>query len=287
MIIVTGANGRLGRLVVEELLHRVPAERIGVSVRSPGAAEDLAQRGVRVRRGDFTDPASLADAFEGASQVLLVSVDALGEASVAQHRAAIDAAKQAGARRILYTSHVGASASSPFPPMVDHAATEELLARSGVAYTSLRHGFYANNLVHLIEDGLRAGELRVPEDGPVSWTTHEDLAAADAAILADEGVVDGISPPLTAPAAPAFAEIAQIATEALGRPVGHTTVPDDEWVAGFVRRTGTPEPQVRFLLTIFAAARAGGFAGHDPLLEKLIGGPARGVRDVVVSASAG
>ena len=75
MIIVTGANGQLGRAVAERLLARVPAERIGVSVRDPEKARELEERGVRVRRGDLDDAAGLAHAVEGASRVLIVSVD--------------------------------------------------------------------------------------------------------------------------------------------------------------------------------------------------------------------
>src|SRR5690348_13931958 len=124
MIIVTGGTGQLGSQIVERLLERLPADHVGVSVRDPGRAGDHAARGVRVRRGDFTDPGSLAAAFEGATQVLIVSTDRTGEAALAQHVAAIDAAHDSGARRILYTSHQGAAEDSRFAPMPDHAATE-------------------------------------------------------------------------------------------------------------------------------------------------------------------
>lgn len=116
MIIVTGANGRLGSQIVHRLLHRVPADQVGVSVRDPERAADLAARGVRVRRGDCTEPDTLPAAFAGAAQVLVVSVDKLGEDAVAQHRTAIDAARHAGAQRILYTSHQAASPTSLFGP---------------------------------------------------------------------------------------------------------------------------------------------------------------------------
>ncbi|XXU42440.1 NAD(P)H-binding protein [Sorangium sp. So ce1014] len=114
-----------GHGIVERLLERVGAGQIGVSVRDPRKAEDLASRGVRVRRGDFDDAASLRDAFEGASRVLIVSSNARasGGDPIAQHRAAPLAAGEVGARRVLYTSHMGASATSAFPPMHDHAAT--------------------------------------------------------------------------------------------------------------------------------------------------------------------
>ncbi|SFB52218.1 NmrA-like family protein [Cohnella sp. OV330] len=154
MIIVTGANGKLGRAVVEQLLDRVPAEQIGVSVRDPNQAQELQGRGVRVRRGDFDDAESLHRAFEGASQVLIVSAGIMGEAGIPhgirQHQAAIDAAKQAGASQVLYTSHMGSSPTSPFAPMIHHAATEELLQASGMAFTSLRNGYYAASVLMLI-----------------------------------------------------------------------------------------------------------------------------------------
>src|SRR5439155_21512712 len=133
MIIVTGANGKLGRAVVERLLRLVPAERVGVSVRDLEKARELKERGVRVRRGDFDNAVSLTHAFEGVSQVLIVSSASLGETAVRQHRTAIDIARKAGAHRILYTSHMSSSPTSPFPPMVDHVATEALRRDSGGA----------------------------------------------------------------------------------------------------------------------------------------------------------
>src|SRR5690242_1735149 len=108
VIVVTGGSGVLGRGVVERLLDHVPADGIAVSVRDVDAAADLAARGVRVRRGDFAEPTTLAAAFEGAEQVLVVSVNALGDEARDGHRAAIEAAVAAGARRVLYTSHQGA-----------------------------------------------------------------------------------------------------------------------------------------------------------------------------------
>ena len=105
MIIVTGATGVLNGATVEHLLKLVPADRIGVSVRDVAKAQHLADRGVRVRRGSYDDPAALLDSFEGAEQVLLVSSSDPAADQVSLHRAGIDTAVAAGARRILYTSH--------------------------------------------------------------------------------------------------------------------------------------------------------------------------------------
>jgi NAD(P)H dehydrogenase (quinone) len=280
MIIVTGATGQLGARVVDQLLERVPAGQIGVSVRDPGRAADLAGRGVRVRRGDFTDPDSLADAFEGATQVLIVSANDTGGAAVASHVAAIDAARAAGAERVLYTSHQGAAADSLFAPMPDHAATEEYLAGTGTPFTSLRNGFYTSTVPRLLGRAIETGELVVPADGPVSWTEHDDLAEAAAIILTDEGRFDGATPPLTAPDALDFAAIAGILTELTGRTIRRVVADDEEWTAGLIGH-GVPEEQATMLLGMFHASRRGEFATTGPTLEDLLGRPATSVRTIL------
>lgn len=270
MIIVTGATGKLGRQVVERLLTRVPAGQVGVSVRDPRKAQAFADQGVRVRRGDFTDADSLAHAFEGASQVLIVSVDKMGEETVRDHRAAIDGAVAAGARRILYTSQMGAGASSHFQACRDHAATEEALRASGVPFTSLRNGFYAASALQLAGPGLAAGEIALPADGSVTWTAHADLAEATAVILADEGRFEGPTPPLTGAQALTFDDIASLATEVTGRTITRTTVPDSRYREDLLGH-GAPAEVADQLLGIFAASRAGEFTAVDPTLATLLG----------------
>lgn len=265
MIIVTGATGRLGGLVVEKLLERTPAAEIGVSVRDPDRARGLAERGVRVRRGDFTDAASLAHAFEGASKVLVVSADATGEAAVRAHRTAIGAAVDAGAKRVVYTSHMGADPASPFPPMPDHAATEAALRECGAAWTTLRNGFYATTAAMLVRQAAETGELVAPADGPVAWTAHADLAEAAARALTGDDL-DGVTPPLTGPEALDLDGVAAAA----GRPIRRVVVSDTEYRAHLLAQ-GLPEDAVDMLLGMFAAARQGAFAPADPALARLLG----------------
>ncbi|WP_257446658.1 SDR family oxidoreductase [Archangium lipolyticum] len=282
MIVVTGATGQLGRLIVEKLVTRVPVDRVAVSVRDVQNAEDLAARGVRVRRGDFTEPKSLAHAFEGASQVLIVSSNAAahGGDPLAQHRSAIDAARSAGARRIVYTSHMAASRSSAFPPMLDHAATEQMLGESGLAWTALRNGFYAASGMFLLERGLKAGVLEAPADGKVSWTTHSDLAEAAAVILANEGQYDGPTPSLTAGQALDFGELCDIASSVLGRPIRRSIVSEEEMRAKLTA-SGMPAPVVAISLGLYRASRNGEFAAVEPTLRKLLGRAPTSMREVI------
>ena len=285
MIIVTGATGQLGSQIVQQLLERVPVEQLGVSVRDPARAGDLATRGVRVRRGDFADPDSLSGAFEGATRVLVVSAGVTGEAAVVQHSAAITAARDAGARRVLYTSHQAASADSLFAPMLDHAAAEEQLSTIGVPFTSLRNGFYASTVIRLLGRTLETGELVAPADGPVSWTAHADLAEAAAIILAGDGLFDGVTPPLTAPDTHDLNDIAGILSELTGRSIRRVVADDDEWTKGLIGH-GVPEGQARMLLGMFLASRRGEFATTDPTLELLLGRPAQSIRSVLAGVTA-
>jgi NAD(P)H dehydrogenase (quinone) len=282
MIIVTGATGQLGHAVVERLLERLPAGQIAVSVRDPGRAQDLAERGVAVRRGDFGEPSGLAGAFAGASQVLIVS----GPADPAPHRAAIEAAGAAHAKRILYTSHMGANPLSRFQPMPAHAETEQDLRASGIPFTSLRNGFYATSAIRLLAGALHTGRLAVPEDGPVSWTAHADLAEAAAIALTREGLLDGITPALTGPEALDFTGLAAIASELTGREITRVTVSDDEFTASLVSR-GVPEAGATMLLGMFAASRDGEFAAVDPALAGLLGREPVTFREVLAATLPG
>ncbi|MEU8664309.1 NmrA family NAD(P)-binding protein [Actinoplanes philippinensis] len=279
MIIVTGATGALNGATVDHLLDRVPASEIAVAVRDTAKAERFAHRGVEVRRGDYADPGSLPDAFAGADQLLLVSSNDPGADAVSLHRAAVDAAVAAGVKRILYTSHQAAADGNPFAPGRAHFATEQLLAASGVAWTSLRNGFYAHSLQWLAGPWRETGVIAVPGDGPVSWTAREDVAEAAALILAAPVAHDG-PVTLTADAAPTFEELAAIASELSGRTVRCQPMDEKEWVAAQLA-AGQPEHRTGFLLGFYQAARQGFFAGVDPLLGELLGRRPRTVREAL------
>ena len=279
MIIVTGATGALNGATVDHLLERVAASDIVVAVRDTAKAGRFADLGIEVRRADYADPASLAPAFDGADQLLLVSSSDQKADAVSLHRAAVDAAVQVGVGRILYTSHQGAAPDTPFGPGRDHAATEQLLAASGIAWTSLRNGFYAHTLAWSLGDWRESGVITVPVDGPMSWTAREDSAEAAAVILASNGGYDG-AVTLTASAAPTFADIAAMASDATGRPVRMREIGDVAWVAAQVA-AGQPEFVARFMLGMYQAAHEGFFAGTDPLLATLLGREPRTVPQVL------
>jgi uncharacterized protein YbjT (DUF2867 family) len=287
MIVITGATGKLGSQIVQQLLGRMPAVELGVSVRDVERAAPLAAQGVRVRAGDFTDPTSLRLAFEGADQVLVVSAAIRGPGALAANNAAIDAARDAGVRRVLYTSHQAASLSALFPPHTVHARTERHLAESGLPYTALRNGFYASTLAVSIGDALNTGIIAAPADGPVSWTAHADLAEIAAIALSQEGTLDEVSPPLTAPELLDLEQVAGILSDITGRTIERVVLGDDEWKAAAIAR-GLAPMAADFSLGMYLAARAGEYAVSDPTLERLLGRaatPARVALEEIVAAA--
>ncbi|MFE5598334.1 NAD(P)H-binding protein [Streptomyces coelicoflavus] len=276
MIVVTGATGGLGGATVEHLLERVPADRIGVSVRDVAKARHLADRGVRVRQGSYEDPAALRDSFDGAEQVLLVSGNDPAADMVGLHRNAVEAAVAAGVRRVLYTSQHGAVPGNPYRPSDIHIATEAILGDSGVPWTALRNGAYGP-LDQVLGPWQRTGMIALPEDGPVPYTDRDDVAEATAAVLAGDRSFDG-PVTLTAPTAVTFDDLGRIASGLTGRTVERVVPDDEQWVADQIT-TGVPEPMARLMLTWYQAARAGFFAEAGTLLAELLGREPRTAAD--------
>ena len=285
MIVVTGATGQLGHAIVQKLIKHLHTSQVGVSCRDPEKAIHLSSQGVRVRRGDFAVPDTLADAFEGATQILLVSSNArtYGGDPLAQHTAVIDAAKKAGVRRIVYTSQIASSAASAFPPAHDHALTEEMLAESGLAWTALRNGFYAQSGIMMLDEALKTGCLETTQDGKVSWTAHEDLAEAAAAILADEGRFEGPTSPLTGTEALDFGDMAAIAAEVTGKHVKRIVITDDQMREKLAGR-GTPVHVTDMVLGLYTAARNGEFEDSNSLLKNLIGRAPKTMKDLMAAS---
>ncbi|EFG84886.1 NAD(P)H-binding protein [Novacetimonas hansenii] len=281
MIIITGASGQLGRQIVDHLLTCLPAAQIGVSVRDPAKAADLVARGVRVRQGDFTAPKSLYHSFEGASQVLIVSVNAL-EGGANAHANAIAAAKTVGVGRILYTSHVDCNPVSPFLPAQMHATTEHLLAETGIPYTSLRNGFYASAAIQLLGPFLQTGQVIVPESGPIAWAHVPDLAQAAAYVLTHEGEFEGATRPLTAEPPLDFTTIIEMASELAGRQIEQVVVSDETYHRSLVSN-GAPEPMAAMVLSTFKAARAGFLSPSAGVLEHILGRSPVSIRDLLAS----
>jgi uncharacterized protein YbjT (DUF2867 family) len=287
MIVVTGASGQLGHAIVQSLVRFAGPGLVAATMRDPAKGRDLASLGVEIRQADFENMDTLGSAFAGATQVLLVSSNAraTGGDTLAQHGNAIDAAKSAGVGRVLYTSQMASSDTSAFPPAHDHAATEAMLAASGLEWTALRNGFYASSGLRFIDDVFKTGQLRVPVDGKTAWTAHADLADAAAAILLGKASFDGPTPPLTASEALDFSDLARLVGEISGKPAERLVISDQQF-SETLQGAGLPEGAIRLMLGYYIASRNGEFAAIDPTLEKLIGRKPASMRQVIEEALA-
>jgi len=235
-LLVTGASGKLGRLAVEELVAR-GATKIIAGTRDPAKLTDLGSN-VEVRRIDFDDPASLEAGFAGVDRLLLISTDGIGK-RVAQQTTAIEAAKAAGIKHIVYTSAPAARPDADAGVVPEHFWTEVALAQSGVDFTILRNHMYAENNLGNINQVIASGQLfGLIGDRGTAYVTRADTAraAAGALLLAEGKTIED----LTGPAPVTNEERAALYSELGGKPVRSIAVTPAELRTGMVS-AGVPE----------------------------------------------
>jgi NAD(P)H dehydrogenase (quinone) len=280
-VIVTGASGKVGRLVAENLMERLPPAELVLVTRHPEALRELAGRGADVRYGDFDDPASLPKAFAGGRRMLLVSTDAIGR-RVAQHRAAIEAAAAAGVGHVVYTSHGKPLAGNPIGAIAEeHGETEEILHDSGLAWTVLRFGSFAELQVQPAALAVAAGRLVTNVgDGRIVPVSRRDCAHAAAIVLTTDGH-GAKTYEITGPQAFSQSDLAALFAEVSGRSAKVVSVGDRLLVMGLVLN-GAPRPVARAVAAFGRAVREGYFDVVDPAFESLSGRPPQSLREVLI-----
>jgi NAD(P)H dehydrogenase (quinone) len=187
VIAVTGASGKLGGATIRFLLERkVAPRRIAAVVRDPAKVADLAAQGVEVRRGDYTDPRSLEDAFRGIDKLLFISTNVVGEERMLHHRNVVNAARAAGVRHVVYTSVIKPAPDAKFAAAPGHFHTEALVRESGLRYTFFRNNLYADLVPFMFGEAVQTGTLaHNGGDGRIGFVAREDIAQALAAVLAE------------------------------------------------------------------------------------------------------
>ena len=270
-IVVTGASGQLGRLVVEALLARgTDPARVVATARRPEALADLADRGVDVRRADYSDPASLGEALAGAERVLLVSGNEFGQ-RVAQHTAVIEAAVAAGASLVAYTSAPHADTTSLLLA-AEHTATEQVLLAADVDAVLLRNAWYVENYTGQLATYLEHGMVGAAGEGRVSLALRREYAEAAAAVLVEDGHAGAVYE-LGGPSA-TLSEVAAVISEVTGEQVAYTDVPQEQLTEILVG-AGLPRPAAETFADVDRGISAGELEvptsdlakllGHDPL----------------------
>ncbi|MFE2723193.1 SDR family oxidoreductase [Kitasatospora sp. NPDC059327] len=272
MYVVTGATGQLGRLVVEGLLAKVPAQEVAVAVRSAEKAADLAARGVTVRVVDYDRPETLAGAFAAGDRVLLISGSEVGR-RIPQHTAVIEAARAAGVALLAYTSAPGAAT---FRLADEHKVTEAAIRESGLPFSFLRNGWYTENyLGDAAGTAARGAVVGSAGQGRVASAPRRDYADAAVAVLVGEGRGSGHENTvyeLSGDVAWSLPELAAELAQASGQPVEHREVTPAEHRAVLVG-AGLPEGFAEILVDVDAGIARGELAGTSGDLARLIGRP--------------
>lgn len=283
-IIVSGASGQLGSLVIEELLKRdVAPENLILVSRTPNTdhLQSYAARGASVRFGDFTEPESLDDAYRGGTRMLLISINAGGGDRPELHKVAIDAAVRAGVEHIAYTSYVNADRNDASTIAVDHRRTETYLMESGVAWTMLRNHIYANGLVDqaimIVRDG---GLVTHTPDARVAYVTREDCAAAAAAVLTTPGH-DNRAYNITGPEAIGPRELVALASEISGKPAELVVLSEAEYRQR-LSASGMPDASIKGTISFAAELDSPYLSEPSTAVQDLTGRAATSVRDLLL-----
>ncbi|ATB29688.1 SDR family oxidoreductase [Melittangium boletus] len=278
MILVTGATGHLGRLVVEGLLEKLPAQKIAVAVRDPEKAQALAARGVQVRRADYSQPDTLSAAFQGVEKLLLISSSEVGQ-RVAQHRAVVEAARKVGVRLLAYTSILRADTSS-LALAAEHKATEQLIRDSGLPFVFLRNGWYIENYTANLAPALAHGALVGSSgEGRVAAATRADYAAAAVEVLTGSGHENkvyelGGDTPFT------LSELAAEVSRQTGKAIVYKNLPPEQY-QGVLVGAGLPAGFAQVLVDSDLGAARGELNDSTGELSRLIGRPTTRLPDAL------
>ena len=277
LIVATGADGRVGRLLSQELTERTsPANVRLCTPRDPATLTNEHARGFQIAHADYNDQASLDAAFSGAGTVLITSSDGANDVRIRQHRCAIDAAKKTNVGRVVYMSFTSPSASSLCTLNHVHADSEAYLLASGLTYTILRDNQFAENLELMLERSRGTNQLVLPgAHGKVAYIRRADAAAAIAGALTQTGH-DNKTYELTGPEAVDLFEIAAALSIARGAMVTATEATSEEFgpvLAGF----GLPPYIVEAMLSMYLAAAADEYALISQDAALLAGRPIEGM----------
>jgi len=271
MIVVTGATGALGRLVLAGLN---PADTVGL-VRDPAKAADL---GVPVRVGSYDDPASLRGAFDGADKVLFISGSEVGK-RVDQHRAVIDAAKAAGVPHLVYTSLLHAD-SSPLGLAPEHKATEELIRAAGIPFTFLRNSWYTEMYAPTFQQAAATGSfIGSAGAGRVGSAARADYAEAAVAVLRGTGHENKVYE-LAGDTPWSYADLAAAVTEVTGKAVSYQDLPSAEHHAALTA-AGLDPHLVDLLVDVDGKLAGGALVDGSGDLSRLIGHPTTSLRSSI------
>ena len=282
MIAVTGANGQLGQLVIEELLKRVSADQIIALVRSPEKAQNLKAQGIQVRQADYNQADTLATALLGVDKLLLISGSEVGQRAQ-QHKAVIDAAKEANVSFLAYTSLLKADTSKMLLAQ-EHKVTEADIKASGIPATVLRNGWYnenyTGNLGAVLEHKAVVG---AGGEGKITPAARLDYAEAAVVVLTDSQTHIGKVYELAGDQAFTQAQYAAEIAKQTGEQIIYQALSQTDYAAMLVQ-IGLPEGFAAVLADSDALMVEGALLDESRTLSQLIGRPTTLIQESIKAA---
>lgn len=268
MILVTGATGHLGRLVIDSLRARTPTARVIAAVRNPDKAKDLVALGIEVRPADYNKPESWDTALKVVDRVLLISSNELGQ-RFQQHRVVVEAAKRAGVKLLAYTSVLRADRSI-LGLAAEHKATEDAIRASGIPYVFLRNSWYTENYDSAVKSAVGLGAVYgCAGEGRVSAAARADYAEAAAVVLTTDGHAGKVYE-LAGDTAFSMPELAAEIGKQAGKSIRYVNLSEPEYQKALMG-VGLPEPFAALLADSDTGISKGALFDEGHQLSKLIG----------------
>ena len=272
-ILITGATGQLGKATIDFLIQKgIAANQISALARSAEKAADLSAKGIKIKIGDYLDYSSLVAAFNGVEKLFFISGSELGT-RVEQHRNAINAAKEAGVKHIIYTSgfRKNETDTSPVAFLIrQHSETEKFIRASGISYTFLLNGLYADVLPGFLGENVFETGIFLPAgNGKAAFTVRLDIAEAAANILLTTGH-ENKEYVFTNTENTGLNEIASFLGELSGKQVRYLNPSKAEYLET-VMKAGLPQEYAEMIVSFSEAIEQGEFEAEDTDLERLLG----------------
>jgi NAD(P)H dehydrogenase (quinone) len=280
MIFVSGANGQFARAVITNVVAAGRGASLAVGTRDVNSAfaRELVNRGVSVREADFRRPDLMRRALEGVAKALFIPTYDSNSERLQQNRNAIDAAKEAGVKHVVYASFLRAESQRVEHSRLVHFPTELAIRDSGLAFTLLRHALYADILVGDLQDTLGSGLLQRPgATARCAYIAREDLGISAAQVLMRDEPSGRVFTE-TMDQTYSGNEVASLMSEVFGKPVRFQSVPAADWPRYMTQNWGVPAELSKSTIGTMEAVAAGEFDVVSPDYHEITGGSARSMR---------
>lgn len=234
--VITGIDGNFGSFTARSIIEKMDKDDLIFTCPNKDVVKFYSEMGITSRYADYNDAANLKQAFEGGQTLLLISLPFVGEKRRKLQKNAVDGAKAAGIKKIIYVSIVGAGDSKNESLVkVDHEYTENYIKQiDGMEYIFLRDSQYTEAMVSSFEQAANSGGVLANNmgDGKMAYISRDDCAEAAACVAAGAGEPNSIYY-IGGPELLTISEFVKIGSEVTGREVKYVFISDDEMYKSF------------------------------------------------------